>query len=316
MQVGELTILSGSANPDLTKSICDFIGMPQAEITLNRFPNGEIFVKINENIRGKDVFIVQPTCPPANDHLMELLILIDAARRASAQRITAVMPFYGYARQDRKDQPRVPITSKLIANLIVVAGATRVLTMDLHASQIQGFFDIPVDHLFASTVFYDYLKKYLNSDMVLLSPDVGGIKMASAYADMLGVSFGFVSKRRKDASNVEALNLVGEVDGREVLIVDDLTESGGTLLAAAELARKHGATEIRAAVSHTVLNETGYKRLKNNGVLTELITTDSTPVDPKGLPITVLSVADLLGEAIIRINTNKSVSSLFKIKGF
>lgn len=316
MQVGELTILSGSANPDLTKSICDFIGMPQAEITLNRFPNGEIFVKINENIRGKDVFIVQPTCPPANDHLMELLILIDAARRASAQRITAVMPFYGYARQDRKDQPRVPITSKLIANLIVVAGATRVLTMDLHASQIQGFFDIPVDHLFASTVFYDYLKKYNNSDMVLLSPDVGGIKMASAYADMLGVSFGFVSKRRKDASNVEALNLVGEVDGREVLIVDDLTESGGTLLAAAELARKHGATEIRAAVSHTVLNETGYKRLKNNGVLTELITTDSTPVDPKGLPITVLSVADLLGEAIIRINTNKSVSSLFKIKGF
>ena len=316
MQVGELTILSGSANPDLTKSICDFIGMPQAEITLNRFPNGEIFVKINENIRGKDVFIVQPTCPPANDHLMELLILIDAARRASAQRITAVMPFYGYARQDRKDQPRVPITSKLIANLIVVAGATRVLTMDLHASQIQGFFDIPVDHLFASTVFYDYLKKYHKSDMVLLSPDVGGIKMASAYADMLGVSFGFVSKRRKDASNVEALNLVGEVDGREVLIVDDLTESGGTLLAAAELARKHGATEIRAAVSHTVLNETGYKRLKNNGVLTELITTDSTPVDPKGLPITVLSVADLLGEAIIRINTNKSVSSLFKIKGF
>ncbi len=316
MQVGELTILSGSANPDLTKSICDFIGIPLAEITLNRFPNGEIFVKINENIRGKDLFIVQPTCPPANDHLMELLILIDAARRASAQRITAVLPFYGYARQDRKDQPRVPITSKLIANLIVIAGASRVLTMDLHASQIQGFFDIPVDHLFASTLFYNYLKKNYDSDMVLLSPDVGGIKMASAYADMLGVSFGFVAKRRKDASNVEALNLVGEVDGREVLIVDDLTESGGTLLAAAELARKHGATRIRAAVSHTVLNETGYKRLKNNGVLTEIITTDSTPVDPKGLPITVLSVAELLGEAIIRINTNKSVTSLFKIKGF
>jgi len=316
MQVGELKILSGSANPDLTKSICDYIGIQLAEITLNRFPNGEIFVKINENIRGKDVFIVQPTCPPANDHLMELLILIDAASRASAQRITAVLPFYGYARQDRKDQPRVPITSKLIANMIVVSGANRVLTMDLHASQIQGFFDIPVDHLFASTVFFDYLKKYRGSDMVLLSPDVGGIKMASAYADMLNISFGFVAKRRKDATNVEALNLVGEVDGREVLIVDDLTESGGTLLAAAELARKHGATKIRAAVSHTVLNETGYERFKNNGVITELITTDSTPVEPRGLPITVLSVAELLGEAIKRINNNQSVTSLFKIKGF
>ena len=316
MQVGELKILSGSANPDLTESICNFIGVPLAQITLNRFPNGEIFVKINENIRGKDVFIVQPTCPPANAHLMELLIMIDAARRASAQRITAVVPFYGYARQDRKDQPRVPITAKLIANLIVTAGANRMLTMDLHASQIQGFFDIPVDHLFASTVFYDYLKKIQGSDMVLISPDVGGIKMASAYADMLGLSFGFVAKRRNDAKNVEALNLVGEIDGFDILIVDDLTESGGTLIAAAELARKHGAKDIRAAVSHTVLNETGYERFKNSNVISELITTDSTPVDPRGLPITILSVAKLLGEAIKRINSNQSVTSLFKIKGF
>lgn len=315
MQLGEMKILTGTAHPGLTQKICEFIGNPIAHVTINRFPNEEIFVKIEENIRGKDVFIVQPTCPPANDHLMELLVMIDAARRASAQRITAVLPFYGYARQDRKDQPRVPITAKLVANLLVTAGANRVLTMDLHASQIQGFFDIPVDHLFASTVFYEYLKRYHNVEMVVISPDVGGIKMAAAYADMLGYSFGFVNKHRTDAVHVEPQSLVGDVKDREVLLVDDLTETAGTLMAASELVRDHGASKVRAAVSHGVLNERAYERLKT-GFLDELITTDSAPVDPRDLPITVLSVAEMLGEAIIRINNHQSVTSLFKIKGF
>ncbi|MDX2109753.1 MAG: ribose-phosphate pyrophosphokinase [Verrucomicrobiota bacterium] len=312
MQIGEMKIFSGSAHPALTKAICEVIGITPGAVTLKRFPDGEIFVKIDENIRGKDVFIVQPTCPPANDHLMEILIMIDAARRASAQRITAVLPFYGYSRQDRKDQPRVPITAKLVANLLVTAGAHRVLTMDLHAPQIQGFFDIPVDHLYGSTVFIDYLKKF--KDSVIISPDVGGIKMAAAYADMLNTPFGFIAKRRTDSTNVEARNIVGEVNGRCVLLVDDMTESAGTLQAAAKLVREHGATEVRAVVSHAVLNEKGYERL-HTGFLDELITTNSVPVDPRGLPITTLSVAPLLGEAILRISNHQSVTSLFKIKG-
>ncbi len=315
MQIGQMKILMGSANPDLARAICDFIGIEPCHVTLKRFPDQEVFVKIDENIRGKDVFIVQPTCPPANDNLMELLIMMDAARRASAQRITAVLPFYGYARQDRKDQPRVPITAKLVANLLTTAGANRILTMDLHAPQIQGFFDIPVDHLYASTVFFDYLRKFKDEDLVVMSPDVGGIKMVSAYADTLGTDFGFVAKRRKDAANVEAFSMVGDVKGKSVLIVDDLTESAGTLAAAAEMLRKHGATKVRAAVSHAVLNEAGYERMKA-GFLDELITTNSTPVDCRGLPITVLSIAPLLGEAILRINNHQSVTSLFAIKGF
>lgn len=316
MQIGEMKILVGSANPALAEAMCDFIGTTPAHVTIKRFPDQEVFVKIDENVRGKDIFIVQPSSPPANDNLMEMLIMIDAARRASAQRITAVLPFYGYARQDRKDQPRVPITAKLVANLLVTAGANRVLTMDLHAPQIQGFFDIPVDHLYASSVFYDYLRPMAEENLIVISPDVGGIKMASAYADMLGVDFGFVAKRRMDSTNVEAMSIVGDVQGKSVLLVDDLTESAGTLKAAADIARKGGATRVRAAVSHAVLNEFGYERLKE-GFLDELITTNSIPIDTRGLKnITVLSVASLLGEAILRINNHQSVTSLFKIKGF
>jgi len=315
MQIGELKILMGSANKPLARAICDFIGTEPAHVTLKRFPDNEVFVKIDENIRGKDVFIVQPTCPPANDNLMELLILMDAARRASAQRITAVLPFYGYARQDRKDQPRVPITAKLVANLLVTAGANRVLTMDLHAPQIQGFFDVPVDHMYASTVFFDYLKRFKDENLIVISPDVGGLKMASAYADILGTDFGFVAKRRTDATNVEAISVVGDVAGKSVLIVDDLTESAGTLEAAARMVRQQGATKVRAAVSHAVLNEKGYERLKE-GFLDELITTNSVPVDTRGLNITVLSIAEMLGEAILRINHHQSVTSLFRIKGY
>lgn len=315
MQFGEMKILMGSSNTPLAKAVCEFVGVEPTHVTLKRFPDKEVFVKIDENVRGADVFIIQPTCPPANDNLMELLIMMDAARRASATRITAVIPFYGYARQDRKDQPRVPITAKLVANLLGTAGANRVLTMDLHAPQIQGFFDIPVDHLYASTVFYDYLKKFRDEDLIVISPDVGGMKMAAAYANMLGTDFGFVAKKRKDATSVEATGVVGDVKGKSVLMVDDLTESAGTLQAAAKLLKDNGASKVRAAVSHAVLNDKGYERMQE-GFLDELITTNSTPVDCRGLPITVLSIAPLMGEAMLRINNHQSVTSLFKIKGF
>jgi ribose-phosphate pyrophosphokinase len=310
-----LKVFSGNSNRPLAEEICRHINVPLGEATVTSFPDGESFVKINENIRGADVFIIQSTCPPSNHHLMELLIMIDAARRASAQRITAVMPFYGYARQDRKDQPRVPITAKLVANLLVAAGANRVLTMDLHSQQIQGFFDIPVDHLYASPVFFDYLAKDMPPGLVVCSPDVGGMKMAAAYADMLGAGLGLVAKKRKSATTVEAINVVGEVHGCEVLLVDDITETAGTLIAAAKILRENGATKVRAAVSHCILSEMAYERLKG-GLIDELIITNSIPNDPRGLPITALSIAGLLGDAIVRINSNESITSLFKIKGF
>ncbi|MEI6598565.1 MAG: ribose-phosphate pyrophosphokinase, partial [bacterium] len=230
-----IKIFTGNANPALAKEICDHLGEPLGSATVNCFPDGETFVQINENIRGCDVFVVQPTCVPANDRIMELLIMIDALRRASAARITAVIPFYGYARQDRKDKPRVPITAKLVANLLTAAGANRILTVDLHAQQIQGFFDIPVDHLYASPVFYAYIKnKPWLKDATVFSPDVGGLKYASAVADMLNLPYGFVAKRRTSATTVTATSLVGDVDGKDVILVDDMTETAGTLVAAAE----------------------------------------------------------------------------------
>ncbi len=316
MSESSLKIFSGNSNRPLAEAICKSIGEPLGEATVTSFPDGETFVKINENIRGTDVFIIQSTCPPTNHHLMELLIMIVAARRASAQRITAVLPFYGYARQDRKDQPRVPITAKLVANLLVSAGASRVLTMDLHSQQIQGFFDVPVDHLYASPVFYDYLNTQKKSDrLVVCSPDVGGTKMAAAYADMLGAGLAIVAKKRKSATKVEAINVVGEVEGCDVLLVDDITETAGTLTAAATLLREFGARSVRVAVSHCIFTDVAVERLKS-GMIDELITTDSTPLHVDGLPVTVLSVAGLLGEAIQRINCNSSVTSLFRIKGF
>jgi len=293
------------------------MGVPLGEATVTSFPDGESFVKINENIRGADVYIVQSTCTPTNHHLMELLIMIDAARRASAKRITAVMPFYGYARQDRKDQPRVPITAKLVANLLVAAGANRILAMDLHSQQIQGFFDIPVDHLFASPVFFDHVQRMdmKRDNLVVVSPDVGGMKMAAAYASLMGAQLGMVWKKRTSATTVESVNIVGEVEGRDVLLVDDITETAGTLVNAGKLMREHGATSVRAAVSHALLSPMAYDRLKL-GYIDELITTNSIPVDTQDLPITVLSVANLLGEAILRIHNNESVTGLFKVKGF
>jgi len=315
MSESRLKIFSGNSNRPLAEEMCQAIGEPLGAATVTSFPDGETFVKINENIRGQDVFIIQSTCPPTNHHLMELLIMIDAARRASAQRITAVLPFYGYARQDRKDQPRVPITAKLVANLLVAAGATRILTMDLHSQQIQGFFDIPVDHLYASPVFFAHLaKRPREHPLVVCSPDIGGMKMAAAYADTMGASLCMVAKKRKSATSVEALSIVGEVKGCDVLLVDDITETAGTLTAAAKMLREHGAVSVRAAVSHCVLNQLAVERLKS-GLIDEVITTNSTPVDTFGLPIKVLSIAKLLGEAIVRINSNKSVTGLFEIRG-
>jgi ribose-phosphate pyrophosphokinase len=315
MSESRLKVFAGNSNRALAEDICRTIGIPLGQATVASFPDGESFVKIDENIRGHDVFMIQSTCPPSNQHLMELLIMIDAARRASAQRITAVLPFYGYARQDRKDQPRVPITAKLVANLLVSAGANRILTMDLHSQQIQGFFDIPVDHLYASPVFFEHLGNVKQEDLVVCSPDVGGMKMAAAYADVLSAGLAMVAKRRKNATTVEAINVVGDVEGKDVLLVDDITETAGTLVAAATILREKGARTVRAAVSHCILNEVAYERI-GSGVIDEVITTNSVPIDTRGLPIRVLNVAGLLGQAILRINTNESITSLFRIKGF
>src|SRR5579884_519811 len=311
----ELKIFSGSANRDLAERICKYVGVPLGQATVKSFPDGETYVRIEENIRGHDVFIIQPTCPPTNQHLMELLIMVDAARRASADRITAVIPFFGYARQDRKDQPRVPITAKLVANLLNAAGVHRVLTMDLHAQQVQGFFDIPVDHLYSLPVLIRYLRKRLKGKTTtVVSPDLGGLKMASAYAEALGANLAIVAKERKSATETEALYLIGDVADRDVLMVDDLTETAGTLTSAAELVKKHGARDVFAGVAHAVLVDVAIPRLQKSQIA-ELITTNSTPVRTvEGFKITVLCVSELLGEGIKRIHNDESVSSLFKIE--
>jgi ribose-phosphate pyrophosphokinase len=309
----EMKVFSGSANRELALRICRYIGVPLGQATISSFPDGETYVRIEENIRGHDVFIIQPTCPPTNQHLMELLIMVDAARRASADRITAVIPFFGYARQDRKDQPRVPITAKLVANLLLASGVDRVLTMDLHAQQVQGFFDIPVDHLYSLPVLIKYLRQRLTRKTVVVSPDVGGLKMASAYAHALGANLAIVAKERRSATETEALYLIGEVEDRDVLLVDDLTETAGTLTSAAELMTKRGALEIYAGVSHAVLVDVAIPRLQKSKI-EELVTTNSTPVRAvDGFKTTVLCVSELLGEGMKRIHNDESVSSLFNI---
>jgi ribose-phosphate pyrophosphokinase len=308
-------IFSGNSNRPLAEAICRSVGIPLGQCTVSQFPDGETFVKIDENVRGEDTFVIQSTSPPTNHNLMELFIMIDALRRASAKRITAVLPFYGYARQDRKDQPRVPITAKLVANLLVAAGANRVLTMDLHAQQIQGFFDIPVDHLYAAPVMFDYLRAKNLPNLVVVSPDVGGLKMAHAYSQVLGAGLAIVAKRRKSASEVEHDTVIGEIRGKNVLMVDDLTETAGTLTSAAVLLKRRGARRILACVSHAVLSGQGIERLRKSNI-DELITTDTVARPPiEGVNITTLSVAGLLGEAIKRIHTNSSVTSLFEFKG-
>jgi ribose-phosphate pyrophosphokinase len=308
-----MKLISGSAHRALSERIADTLGHPLSDVEVTAFPDGESFVKINENIRGSDVFIIQPSCPPTNHNIMELLIMVDAARRASAGRITAVMPFFGYARQDRKDQPRVPITAKLVANLLTSAGVGRVLTMDLHAPQIQGFFDIPVDHLYAKSVLIGYLRERHpdTSNLTVVSPDVGGVKMARAYADALGAELAIVAKHRVSATRVEAMNVIGEVEGRDVLLVDDMTETAGTLTAAAEILHKHGAKRIYAGVSHAILGELAHQRIADSEI-EEVITTDSVP-QAAGPKVQAVGVAPLLGEAIRRIHEGQSITSLFSI---
>ncbi len=309
-----LSIFCGNANPVLAENICKCLGISITEVLVGRFSEGEIRVQIKENIRGKDVFIIQPTCPPTNDNLMELLILIDAARRASAKRITAVVPYYGYARQDRKDQPRVPITAKLVANLIAAAGTNRVLCMDLHASQIQGFFDLPVDHLYAINVLCDYFQNKKLKNMVVVAPDVGGLKMARAYAKHLGAGLAIVDKRRASPEKTEVMHVLGSVRGKNAIMVDDIVATGGSMIEAAEVLRKKGVKSLYAAVSHGILSGPALERIRNCSVLKEVVITDSIPLKHPGKnpKVKVLSVAQLLADAIGRIHNEESISSLFE----
>ncbi|MBQ3241175.1 MAG: ribose-phosphate pyrophosphokinase [Akkermansia sp.] len=309
-----MKIISGTAHPKLASDIAKVLGLPLCDAKVNTFPDGESFVQIEESIRGTDVFVVQPTCPPTNHNLMELLVMVDAIRRASASRITAVMPFYGYARQDRKDKPRVPITSKLVANLLTAAGVDRVLTMDLHAAQIQGFFEIPVDHLYSVPVLIKHLKNTYVKDMknlVVVSPDIGGVKNAKSYANILGTELAIVAKQRISATEVNAHAVIGDVQGKDVLMVDDMTESGGTLCAAAEVLKQHGAARIFAAVSHGVLNEKARTRLAASPI-ERLLTSDSVPM-AYGDQVDTVSIAPLLAQAIYNIHNNASVTHLFEV---
>jgi len=310
----ELKVFTGRANPQLAQRITEYLGIKLGDMEISSFSDGETYVRINENIRGRDVFLIQPTHPPVNENLMELLIMIDACLRASAKRITAVVPYYGYARQDRKDRPRVPITAKLVANLITTAGADRILTLDLHVDQIQGFFDIKVDHLFAAPVIVDYFRKKELDNLVVLSPDVGGLRRARTYAKVLRVPLAIVDKRRPIANEAEVIHIVGEVRGRQVLIIDDIVDTGGTLLAAVDILLKNGADTIYAACTHPVLSGDAFGKLKASP-LKEIVVTDTIPLNLKGDEdkVKVLSVAPLLGEAIKRIHQNRSVSSLFNI---
>ncbi|MDR3274162.1 MAG: ribose-phosphate pyrophosphokinase [Puniceicoccales bacterium] len=315
---GSIKIFSGNSNRLLAEQICSFIGVELCKADVDSFPDGETMVTIKESIRGSDIFIIQSCNYPANHNYMELMIMIDAARRASADRITVVLPFFGYARQDRKDRPRVPVTAKLIANLLVSAGANRILTMDLHAQQIVGFFDIPVDHLFASKLFISHLNKTSRDNLIVCSPDLGAMKMAAAYADALRCDLSIVAKRRVNGGNVQILTVIGEVSGKNVLLTDDMTVTLGTLNEAAKLLKAKGAHSVRVAVTHCLLAEKGCERL-SEGNIDELITTNSTGLSynlKNRKNVTFLNVNELLGEAIIRIHNNASVTDLFEIKGF
>jgi len=311
----DIKIFSGRANPELSERICKYLGLPRGKIALGDFPDGEISCKIEEDIRGRDVFLIQPTGPPVNNNLMELLIMIESCKRASAERVTAVMPYYGYARQDRKDEGRVPITAKLVANLITRAGADRVLTMDLHAAQIQGFFDVPVDHLYAAPVMNEhFLAHELTGDkIVVVSPDEGSIKRALGHVKRLGGKLAIVDKRRSSAEKTSQKNIIGgPVEGKVVLMFDDIVSTAGSICGAAEILQRNGASEIHVAATHGVLCGPAIERLKE-APITSVVLTDTIPLaEGQLLPkITVLSVSTLLGEGIKRIHRNESVSHLF-----
>ncbi len=310
---GDLKIFSGRAHPALAHEICAYLDIPLGQLTLYNFSDGENYCQIDENVRGADVFVVQPTGSPVNDHVMELLILMDAFRRSSATRITAVMPYFGYARQDKKDKPRVPIAAKLMADLLTASGADRILTMDLHAAQIQGFFDIPVDHLFAAPVLLEAIRKLELEDLVIVSPDVGGVARARAIGKRLGASLAIIDKRRTGKNETEILNVVGEVEGKDVLILDDIVDTAGTLVQAEAALRRQGARRTYAAAVHPVLSGPAIERIEASQ-LQSLLVTNTVPIDdavarcPRIHP---LSIAPILGEAIQRIHDGTSVSSLF-----
>ena len=309
----DIIVISGNSNPALSKEICEYLGIPLGLALVRRFSDGEVFVELGENVRGRDIFVIQSTCSPVNEHLMELLILIDALKRASARRVTAVMPYYGYARQDRKVAPRVPISAKLVADLITVAGAGRVLSMDLHAGQIQGFFNIPVDHLFAAPVFLPYIRDKAIEDLVLVSPDAGGVERARAFAKRLDASIAIIDKRREEANVAKAMNIIGEVAGKTAIIVDDMVDTAGTLTQAAHAILQKGAKDVMAWATHAVLSGPAVERIESSP-LSSVTVTNTIPLSEKAkasAKIKTLSVASLLGEAIRRIHQEDSVSSLF-----
>ena len=313
--MNDLKIFSGRGNPELSKRICDYLGLPMGGISIGNFPDGEISCKVDGDIRGRDVFLVQSTCPPVNENLMELLIMIESCKRASAERITTVIPYFGYARQDRKDEGRVPITAKLVANIITRAGADRVLAMDLHAAQIQGFFDVPVDHLYAAPVLTEHFlsRGFDRKNIVVVSPDEGSIKRALGHAERLGAKLAIVDKRRADAEHTSQENIIGSpVEGKIALMFDDMISTAGSICGAAQILNEHGATEIYVAATHGVLCGPAVERLETSPIH-ELVITDTIPLRPEQIlpKIKVLSVAPLLGEAIKRIHRNESVSRLF-----
>ena len=308
-----LKVFTGNGNPALTKEICDTLKIPLGDALVARFSDGEINIQIRDNVRGMDVFIVQPTSQPVNQNLMELLIMIDALKRASATRITAVLPYYGYGRQDRKVQPRVPITAKLIADLITTAGADRVLTIDLHAGQIQGFFNIPVDNLFATPVLLDYIKEQQFTNLTVVSPDAGGVERARAFAKRLGAALAIIDKRRDKPNEAKVMNIIGDVDGHDCLLLDDMVDTAGTLTEGVSALKANGARTICAACTHAVLSGPAISRI-NESELSEVIVTNTIAMDSKQKEcskITVLSVASLLGDAIKKIHEESSLSSLF-----
>ena len=307
-----LKLFTGNANIDLAREICAFLSIPMGAAVVKRFGDGEINVDIGENVRGVDVFIVQPTCHPVNDHLVELLILMDALKRSSAKRVTAVIPYYGYARQDRKVLPRAPITAKLVADMLTAAGVSRVLTVDLHAGQIQGFFNIPVDHLYAAPVMLDYIKENWDNDIVFVSPDAGGVERARAFAKRLNATLAIIDKRRAGPNESKVMNIIGEVDGKTAVILDDMVDTAGTMVQAANALRESGAKRVFACATHPVLSGPAIDRLEKSGI-EQLVVTNTIPLGEKAAckKIQVLSVAGLLGEAIKRIHFNDSVSSLF-----
>jgi len=303
-------LFSGTANPAFAEKVGKYLNMEVGVATIKKFSDGEISVQINESVRGQDVFIVQPTCAPANSHLMELLIMIDALKRSSAKSVSAVIPYYGYARQDRKAAPRVPISAKLVANMLETAGIDRMITIDLHAAQIQGFFDIPVDNLYGSLLFVDYIKSKNLVNPIIASPDIGGVARARSYANKLGYDLIIVDKKREKANESEVMNIIGDVDGKDVILVDDMVDTAGTLVKAAEVLKKRGAKSVMACTTHGVLSGPAFDRI-NGGTLDELVISDTIPMKGESKKITVLTAARMIGETIRRITNNESVNSIF-----